>query len=229
MVQWLKRSSETREVLCSSLNSVLFFFFFLFSLSLLYVLMFNYCLIRKVSFICYMYKMMLVFFYLQLYILLCFFFVFLFVLYLFSYFITVLGLFKFYPLSVAELSSCLNDCVTCLYQFPDPAKVSYLVGDYILSLHQHFSINQKTCVSKLHLKEIFAKTTLAASVTNALFELCSDVIKSWQNLLQGVHAGDGPPHNTLSKSSSDTFDVDDCGCFGCCCSSCAFFFSSIIF
>ena len=27
------------------------------------------------------------------------------------------------------------------------------------------------------MKEIFAKTTLAASVTNALFELCSDVIK----------------------------------------------------
>ena len=26
-----------------------------------------------------------------------------------------------------------------------------------------------------------------------------------------------------SKSSSDTFDVNDGGCFGCCCSSCAFF------
>ena len=33
----------------------------------------------------------------------------------------------------------------------------------------------------------------------------------------------------LSKSSSDTFDVDDGGCFGCCCSSCAFFFSSTLF
>ena len=32
-----------------------------------------------------------------------------------------------------------------------------------------------------------------------------------------------------SKSSSDTFNVDDGGCFGCCCSSCAFFFSSTIF
>ena len=32
-----------------------------------------------------------------------------------------------------------------------------------------------------------------------------------------------------SKSSIDTFDVDDGGCFGCCCSSCAFFFSSTIF
>ena len=39
------------------------------------------------------------------------------------------------------------------------------------------------CVSKLHMKENFAKTTLAASVTNTLFELCSDVIKGWQNLL----------------------------------------------
>ena len=32
-----------------------------------------------------------------------------------------------------------------------------------------------------------------------------------------------------SKSSSYTFDVDDGGCFGCCYSSCAFFFSSTIF
>ena len=32
-----------------------------------------------------------------------------------------------------------------------------------------------------------------------------------------------------SKSSSDTFDVDDGDCFDCCCSSCAFFFSSTIF
>ena len=32
-----------------------------------------------------------------------------------------------------------------------------------------------------------------------------------------------------SKSSSYTFDVDDGGCFGCCCSSCAFLFSSKIF
>ena len=122
-----------------------------------------------------------------------------FFLYLFSNFITVLGLFKFYPLSVAELSSCINDCVTYIYQFPDPAKVSDPVEDYMLSLHQHFSIHQTTCVSKLHLKEMFANTTLAASVTNALFELCSDVIKGRQNLLQGVHAGDGPPYNTLVK------------------------------
>ena len=134
--------------------------------------------------------MILVCFYLQLYILL--FFVRFFVLYLFSNFITVLGLFKFYPLSVTELSSCINDCVTCLYQFPDPAKVSDSVEDYILSLHQHFSIPQ------LHLK-IFAKTTLAASVTNALFELCSDVIKGRQNLLQGVHAVEGHPYSTLVK------------------------------
>ena len=60
MVQLLKRSSETREVVSSSLNSDLFFC--VFSLSLLHVLM-----DRKVSFICY--KMILVCFYLQLYIL----------------------------------------------------------------------------------------------------------------------------------------------------------------
>ena len=76
-----------------------------------------------------------------------FYFIFCFVLYLFSNFITVLGLFKFYPLSVAELSTCINDYVTCLYQFPDPAKVSDPDEDYILSLHQHFSIHQLTCVS----------------------------------------------------------------------------------
>ena len=136
-------------------------------------------------------------FYLQLYILLFFSFFVCFI--FFSNFVTVLGLFKFYPLSVAESSSCINDCLTCLYQFPDPAKVSDPVEDYILSLHQHFSIHQTTCVSKLHLKEIFAKTTLAASVTNALFGPCSDVIKGRQNLLQGVHAVDGPPYNTLVK------------------------------
>ena len=54
------------------------------------------------------------------------------------------------------------------------------------------------------MKEIFAKETLAASVTNTLFELCSDVIKGWQNLLQGVHADDASP---WSKSSSNTFDA----------------------
>ena len=87
--------------------------------------------------------MILVRFYLQLYILLLLFFFccfFCFFLYLFSNFITVLGLFKFYPLPVAEVSSCIKDCVTCLYQFPDPAKVSDPVENYILSLHQHFSI-----------------------------------------------------------------------------------------
>ena len=47
------------------------------------------------------------------------------------------------------------------------------------------------------MKEIFEKTTLAASVTNTMFELCSDVINGWQNLIQGVHAGDGPTYNTL--------------------------------
>ena len=49
------------------------------------------------------------------------------------------------------------------------------------------------------MKGVFVKTTLAASVTNTLFELYSDVIKGWQNLLQGVHAVDGPPYNTLAK------------------------------
>ena len=99
-----------------------------------------------------------------------------FVLYLFSNFITVLELVKCYPLSVAESSSCINDRSTCPSLFPDPAKVYDPAEDYILSLHQHFSIHPTACVSKLHLK-IFAKTTLAASVNNTLFELCSDVIK----------------------------------------------------
>ena len=72
---------------------------------------------------------------------------------------------------------CISNCVTCLSQLPDPAKVSDPAEDYILSLHQHFSIHPTACVSKLHMKEIFAKTTLAANVTNALFELYSDVIK----------------------------------------------------
>ena len=68
--------------------------------------------------------------------------------------------------------------------------------DYLLSLQQHLLIHPTACVtgalSKLHMKEIFAKTTLAASVPDTLFELCSDVIKGLKNLLQGVHAGDGP-------------------------------------
>ena len=73
---------------------------------------------------------------------------------------------------------CISDCVTCLSQLLDPAKVSYPAEDYILSLHQHLlSIHPTACVSKLHMKGIFAKTTLAASVTNTLFELYSDVIK----------------------------------------------------
>ena len=90
--------------------------------------------------------------------------------------------------------------VTRLSQLPDQAKVCCSPAeDYTLSLHQHFSIHPTACVSRLRMKEIFAKTTLAASVTNTPFELCSDVIKGWQNLLQGVHAGDGPPYNTIIK------------------------------
>ena len=94
---------------------------------------------------------------------------------------------------------CINDCVTRLSQLSDHAKASDPAEDYIFSLHQLFLIQPTACVSKLHMKEIFAKTTLAASVTNTLFELYSDVTKNWQNLLQGVHAGNGPPYNTLVK------------------------------
>ena len=68
-----------------------------------------------------------------------------------------------------------------------------------MSLQQHFLIHPTACVSRLRMKEISAKATVAASVTNTLFELCSGVIKGWQNLLQGVHAGDGTPYNTLIK------------------------------
>ena len=90
-------------------------------------------------------------------------------------------------------------CVTRLSQIPGHAKVSDPAEDNILSLHQHFLIHPTACVSRLRMREIFAKATLAASVTNILFELCSDVIKGWQNLLQVVHAGDGPLYNTLVK------------------------------
>ena len=90
-------------------------------------------------------------------------------------------------------------CVTRLSQLPDHAKVSDPAYDYTLSLYQHFLIHPTSCVSSFRMTEIFAKTTLAASVTNTLFELCCDVIKGWQNLLQGVHADDGPPKNTLIK------------------------------
>ena len=119
--------------------------------------------------------------------------------------------------------------VTRLSQLPDHAKVSGPAEDYILSLHQHFLIHPAACVSRLRMNEIFAKTTLAASVTNALFELCSDVIKGWQNLLKEYMLTMVLRTTPLSKSSSDTVDVDDGGCFGCCCSSCAFFLSSTIF
>ena len=71
---------------------------------------------------------------------------------------------------------CLNDFVTRLSQLPDHAKVPDPAEDYILSLYQLFLILPTACVSKLHMKEIFAKTTLAASVTNTLFKLYSDVI-----------------------------------------------------
>ena len=100
--------------------------------------------------------------------------------------------------SVAGMNVSLI-CVTCLSQLPDHAKVSGPTEDYILSLHQHFLIHPTACVSRLGMKEIFAKTTLAASVTYTLFELCPDVTKGWQNLLQQVHAGNGPPYNTLIK------------------------------
>ena len=59
-------------------------------------------------------------------------------------------------------------CVTGLSQLSDHEQVSDPAEDYILSLHQHLFIHPTGCVSKLHMKEIFAKTTLAASVTNTL-------------------------------------------------------------
>ena len=162
MVQWLKRSPKTREVVSSSLNSDCFFLFVFFNfIACIDVELFK---DRKVSFICYKMSFSVVVF-LRLYILLFFLlfllllFFFCIVSYLLSNSITVLGLVKFYPLSVAESSSCINDCATCLCQFADPAKVYDPAEDYILSLHQHFSIHPTACVSKLHL-QIFAKTTL---------------------------------------------------------------------
>ena len=55
-------------------------------------------------------------------------------------------------------------CVTRLSQLPDHAKVSDPAEEYILSLHQHFLIHPTACVSRLRMKEIFAKTELAARV-----------------------------------------------------------------
>ena len=74
---------------------------------------------------------------------------------------------------------CQQFCVNNLYynrfssyreigpsQVPDHAKVYGPAEDYILSLHQQFLIQPTACVSKLRMKETFAKTTLATSVTN---------------------------------------------------------------
>ena len=63
----------------------------------------------------------------------------------------------------------MNVSVTHLSQLPGHAMVSDPAENYILSLHQHFLIHPTACVSKLHMKEIIAKMTLAASVTNTLF------------------------------------------------------------
>ena len=174
MVQWLKRSPKTREVVSSSLNSDWFFLFVFFHfIACIDVELFK---DRKVSFICYKMSFSVCFFCVCIF---YFFFVvvvfvvffFCIVSYLLSNFITVLGLVKCYPLSVAESSSCINDCATCLCQFPDPAKVYDPAEDYILSLHQHFSIHQQTSF------EGICEDDLAASVTHTLFELCSDVIR----------------------------------------------------
>ena len=118
---------------------------------------------------------------------------------------------------------CLNDCVTRLSELPDHAKVSDPAGDYILSLNQHFLIHPTVWSSKLHMKEIFAKTTIAASVTNTLFKLCGRTFFKEYMLAMDLRT------TPWTKSSSDTFDVDDGGCFDCYCSSRALFFSSTIF
>ena len=85
-------------------------------------------------------------------------------------------------------------CVTRLSQLPDHVKVSDPAEDYTLPLHQHFLIHPTACVEG----DLF-EDDLVASVTNTMFELCSNVIKGWQNLLQGVKAGEGPPYNTFIK------------------------------
>ena len=84
-------------------------------------------------------------------------------------------------------------CVTHLSQLPDHAKVSDPAENYILSLHQHFLIHPTACVCRLRIKEIFAKLTLAASVTNTLFELCSDVIKGWSKMSILIEITNGQP------------------------------------
>ena len=120
-------------------------------------------------------------------------------------------------------------CVTRLSQLLDHAKVSDSTEDYILSLHQHFLIHPTACITRLRMKEIFAKTTLASSVTNTLFKLCFDVTRVCRTFFKEYMLAMVHRTTPLPKSSSDTFDVDDSGCFGFCCSSCAFIFSSILF
>ena len=106
-------------------------------------------------------------------------------------------------------------CLTRLSRLPDHAKVSDPTEDYILSLHQHFLIHPTACVTRLRMKENFAKTTLAASVTNTLFKTCSDVIRVGRTFFKEYVLAMVHRTTPWSKSSSDTFDVNDGGCFGC--------------
>ena len=106
-------------------------------------------------------------------------------------------------------------CLTRLSRLPDHAKVSDPTEDYILSLHQHFLIHPTACVTRLRMKENFAKTTLAASVTNTLFKTCSDVIRVGRTFFKEFVLAMVHRTTPWSKSSSDTFDVNDGGCFGC--------------
>ena len=111
----------------------------------------------------------------------------------------------------------INDYVTRLSQLPDLAKVSDPAEDYILSLHQHFLIHPTACVIKLRMKEIFAKTTDAASVTNTLLSSVLILSKVGRTFFKKYILAMVLRTTPWSKSSSDTFDVDDGGCFGCCC------------
>ena len=75
---------------------------------------------------------------------------------------------------------CINDCVTCLSQLPDHAKVSDPAEDYILCLSSVLVLSR--------VSRTFFKMYMLAMVLRTT---------PW------------------SKSPSDTFDVDDGGCFGC--------------
>ena len=154
------------------------------------------------------------------------FFVFVFlVLYLFSNFITVLGLFKFYPLSVTESPSCIKRLCNLPLSIPWPCEGIWSCwGLHLVFPSALFDSPNNVC------KQTSFEGDLCEDDPCCQCNQCSVWALFW------CYQGSAEPSSRMvlrttrwSKSSSYTFDVDDGGCFGCCCSPCAFFFSSTIF